>query len=230
MGGQLGPPKKKLCGALGLQPPPNGCQLGRPKLSVLASNLGPILGRSWRRLDAQERFFEVQLGGGPLSSITSHLGASWVVLGAATNSEPPRRRRGAAKIPPGVVPGTPPKSDLKKIALGRPGASKTLPRWVPSWTQKIQFWRLKLASIWKGSWSPRAPQSNFFGGPSCPPLGTPPQKKKWPPGKESILKSDYFFWWGAVLEGQLGRPKKKLCGALGLQPPPQMDANLGVQN
>ena len=147
--------------------------------------------------------------------ILRRLGASWG----------PRRTRshrdaGAAlrKFLPGVVPGTPPKSDLKKIALGRPGASKTLPRWVPSWTQKIQFWRLKLASIWKGSWSPRAPQSNFFGGPSCSPLGTPPQKKKWPPGKESILKSDFFFWWGAVLGGQLGPPKK--CSATPWGPNP----------
>merc|ERR1711974_13321 len=106
-------------------------------------------------------------GDGYRSSEKSHLKASWGVLGAATDSEPPRRRRGAAKILPGVVPGTPPKSDLKKIALGRPGASRTLPRWVPSWTQKIQFWKFKLASIWKASWSSRAPQSKFLGDPSC---------------------------------------------------------------
>ena len=100
-GGATWASKKKALRRPGAPTPtPNGCQLGRPKLSILASNLGPILARSWRRLDAQERFFEVQLGGGPLSSIKSHLGASWVVLGAATDSEPPRRRRGAAKIPP----------------------------------------------------------------------------------------------------------------------------------
>ena len=80
-------------------PTPNGCQLGRPKLNILAPNLGPILARSWRRLDAQERFFEVQLGGGPLSSIKSHLGASWSDMGAATDSGPPRRRRSVAKNP-----------------------------------------------------------------------------------------------------------------------------------
>ena len=178
-GGATWASKKKALRRPGAPTPtPNGCQLGRPKLSILASNLGPILARSWRRLDAQERFFDVQLGGGPLSSIKSHLGTSWVVLGAATDSEPPRRRRGAAKIPPGVVPGTPPKSDLKKIALGRLGASKTLPRWVPSWTPKSSILEAQVGLHLEGVLEPKGAAEQFFWRPKLPPTGSPPPKRR----------------------------------------------------
>ena len=117
-------------------------------------------------------------GDGYRSSKISHLMASWGVLGAATDSEPPRRRRGAAKIPPGVVPGTPPKSDLKKIALGRPGASKTLPRWVPSWIPKASILEAQVGLHLEGVLEPKGAAEQFSGGPSCPPLGAPPPRKK----------------------------------------------------
>ena len=40
-----------------------------------------------------------------------------------------------------------------------------------------------------------------------------------------------FFFGGGVPSGeQLGPPKKLLCGALGLQDPFQMEANLSLQN
>ena len=118
-------------------------------------------------------------------------------------------------------PVTPPSWGSKKSLLGAQAPPRPSQDGSQVGPKKVQFWRLKLASIWKGSWSPRAPQSNSFGCPSCPPLGTPPQKKKWPPGKESILKSDYFFWWRAILEGQLGPPKKSSAAPWGSNPHPK---------
>ena len=129
-----------------------------------------------------------------------------------------------------MVPRDPPKLGLKKIALARPCASKISQDGSQVGPPKPQFWKPKLASIWGGSWSPRAPQSNFLEAQVAPPTGAPSEKKIWPPGKESLLKSDFFFWGGAVLGGQLRPPKKLLCGALGLQDPSQMEANLGLQS
>ena len=177
-GGATWASKKKVCVALGLQPPPNGCQLGRPKLSILASNLGPILARSWRRLDAQERLFDVQLGGGPLSSIKSHLGASWVVLGAATDSEPPRRRRGAAKIPPRGGPCNAPQVGPQK---NRSWASRRLqdpPKMGPKLDpKKFNFG----GSSWPPSGRGLGAQGRrraIFWRPKLPPIGSPPPKRR----------------------------------------------------
>ena len=57
VGGNLGLQKIALRRPWAPRPLPDGGQLEPPKLNFFGSNLGPILGGSWRRLDAQERFF-----------------------------------------------------------------------------------------------------------------------------------------------------------------------------
>ena len=73
---------------------------------------------------------------------------------------------------------TPSKLDLKKSLLGVQAPPRPRQDGSQVGGQNNQFWTPKLASIWGGGWSPRAPQSFFFGGPSCPSKTAPHQKKK----------------------------------------------------
>ena len=154
--------------------------------------------------------------------------ASWGVLGAATDSEPPQRRRGAAKIPPGVVPGTPPKSDLKKIALGRPGASKTFPRWVPRWTPKTSTFKAQLG-LHVGEVLKTQPQSNCFGGPSWPSKTAPIQKKS-NFSNNAFPADQILFGWGLPWREQLGPPKNCSAVPWGSKTLTKIEPHLGFQN
>ena len=115
---------------------------------------------------------------------------------------------------------TPSKLDLKKSLLGVQAPPRPRQDGSQVGGQNIQFWTPKLASIWGGGWSPRAPQSFFFGGPSCPPLVAPLLKEDLAARKGIITKITTFLE-GGGFGGATCAPKKMLCGTLKLQAPPR---------
>ena len=107
--------------------------------------------------------------------------------------------------------GTPSKLGLKNIALGRPGASKTFPRWVPNWTLKHLVLEAQVG-IHLGGWV-GAPghRRTFFWRPKLPPQNHPPPKKKSDFSNDSYPGGQSFFRRCAPSGGQLGPPKN--CSA-----------------
>ena len=80
-----------------------------------------------------------------------------------------------------------------------------------------------------GGCSPRALQSIFLEAQVAPPK-PPPTKKKNRILVMILFLAANFFWEGGSQWGATWASKKLLCGALGLQDPFQMEANLSFQN